>query len=185
LSTPKNKGVRADARRNRARILAAAEAVFADSGPSASTEQIATRAGVAVGTIFRHFPTKQALLQAIMKDLLQRLTERADELADDPATGLFAFFADTVEQSARKKPVIDLLTQGGIDLQIADAVRLLDGRVHDLLTRAQAAGAVRPTVRTDEVITLLAAACQATTLPSWDADLQERTLAIIFRGLGT
>lgn len=185
MSTPKNKGVRADARRNRARILAAAEEVFADNGPSASTEQIAARAGVAIGTIFRHFPTKQALLQAIMKDLLQQLTDQADALAadGDPATALFAFFTRTIEQAARKKTVIDLLTQSGIDLQIAEAVQLLDQGVHNLLARAQAVGAIRPTVKTDEVTTLLATMCQATARRSWNPDLQHRTLAIIFRGL--
>jgi AcrR family transcriptional regulator len=55
--------VRADARRNRARILEAAEAVFAEQGASASTEAVAARAGVAIGTVFRHFPTKPELLQ--------------------------------------------------------------------------------------------------------------------------
>lgn len=186
MSTPKNKGVRADARRNRARILAAAEAIFADNGPAASTEQIAARAGVAIGTIFRHFPTKQALLQAIMKDLLEQLTDQADALAadGDPATALFTFFAQTVEQAARKKTVIDLLTQTGIDLRIAEAVQLLDHSVERLLTRAQAVGAVRPTVNTDEVTTLLAAMCQTTARHGWNSDLQHRTLAIIFHGLG-
>ncbi|MFB9830697.1 helix-turn-helix domain-containing protein [Actinoallomurus acaciae] len=52
--------LRADARRNRARILAVAEAVFAEKGPSASTEEVAERAGVAIGTVFRHFPTKHS-----------------------------------------------------------------------------------------------------------------------------
>ncbi|GAA4236502.1 TetR/AcrR family transcriptional regulator [Actinomadura meridiana] len=185
MSTPKNKGVRADGRRNRARILAAAEGVFADNGPSASTEQIAVRAGVAIGTIFRHFPTKQALLQAIMKDLLRQLTDQADALAanGDPATALFTFFTQTVEQAVRKKSVIDLLARTGIDLQITEAVQLLDHSVHTLLTRAQDVGAITPTTRTDEVTTLLAAMCQATTLPSWNPDLQHRTLAVIFHGL--
>ncbi|WP_406674290.1 helix-turn-helix domain-containing protein [Nonomuraea sp. N2-4H] len=68
-----SKPMRADARRNRARILAAAEEVFAERGASASTEEVAARAGVAIGTVFRHFPTKRDLLAAIMKDLRRRL----------------------------------------------------------------------------------------------------------------
>jgi len=61
--------MRADAQRNRTRILAAAEEVFADGGPGASTEEVARRAGVAIGTVFRHFPTKADLLSALMKRL--------------------------------------------------------------------------------------------------------------------
>ncbi|HVV20388.1 MAG TPA: helix-turn-helix domain-containing protein, partial [Pseudonocardiaceae bacterium] len=61
--------LRADAQRNRARILNAAESVFAELGASASTEEVAARAGVAIGTVFRHFPTKRDLLAAIMRGL--------------------------------------------------------------------------------------------------------------------
>jgi AcrR family transcriptional regulator len=86
---------RADARRNRAGILAAAEQVFSDEGAAGSTEEIARRAGVSVGTVFRHFPTKQELLAAIIKDLRQRLEEEAARLAcdGDPATALFTSFS--------------------------------------------------------------------------------------------
>ncbi|MBO2453632.1 helix-turn-helix transcriptional regulator [Actinomadura barringtoniae] len=175
---------RADARRNRARILAAAEEVFAERGPSASTEEVAARAGLAIGTIFRHFPTKQALLQAIMKGLLERLTGEAEELASaDGAGGLFTFFSRTVEQAAHKKTVVELLAQNGDDLQIAGAVQLLNGGIAKLLSRAQEAGAVRAEVRTDEVVALLAAACQGAVHGGWDLDLRQRTLAVIFNGL--
>lgn len=181
----KNKGVRADARRNRERILAAADQVFAESGPGASTEQIAAVAGTAVGTVFRHFPTKRALLQAIMKDLLRQLIGDAEAFAadEDPATALFAFFTRTVDQAARKKTVIDLLARDGTDVQITEAVRSLHDAVQSLLDAAQAAGGVRPTVQADEVIALLGAMCQATTRDSWSSELQHRTLAIIFEGL--
>ncbi len=185
--TPKSKGRRVDARRNRARILAAAEEVFAENGTSSSTEQVAARAGVAIGTIFRHFPTKQALLRAIMKDLLEQLTQEAGSLvADgDPATALFTFFTQTVAQATRKKTVIDLLSQNGTDLQITDAVRLLHDGVQALLTGARNAGTIRPDVRGDEVIALLGAACQGAVHGGWDDDLRHRTLAIIFTGLGS
>lgn len=173
------KKLRVDAQRNRARILAAAEAVFAEKGPSASTEEVAERAGVAIGTIFRHFPTKQALLQAIMKDLLLRLTQEATSLAadGDPATALFTFFTQVVEQAAHKKTVVDLL-----NLQVTDPVQSLRQKIAELLDRAQKAGAVRREIRPDEVIALLTSACQGALLAGWDHDLQRRTLAIIFDG---
>src|SRR5436190_16672216 len=98
---------RADARRNRERILAAAGEVFAARGASASTEEVASRAGVAVGTVFRHFPTKNDLLRAIMKDLLARVTSDAAVLsAEEPATGLFTFFTRLVAEAAEKRTVV-------------------------------------------------------------------------------
>lgn len=178
--------LRADARRNRARILAAAEAVFAEKGSAASTEEVAERAGVAIGTVFRHFPAKQDLLRAIMKDLLARLTEEATALASGgaPGTALFTFFTRLVEQAAHKRTVIELLTEAGTDLSMADAVRPLREQVAVLLDRSQRAGAVRGDVRLDEVMALLAATCQGAVQGGWDADLRGRTLAIVFAGLG-
>ncbi|MDN3354499.1 TetR/AcrR family transcriptional regulator [Actinomadura sp. DC4] len=179
------KQLRADARRNRVRILTAAEAVFAEKGPSASTEEVAERAGVAIGTVFRHFPTKQALLQAIMKELLSRLTEEADALtAEGPAgDALFTFFSGLVAQAAHKKTVVELLAETGIDLQLADAVHRLREKVAELLERSQDAGTVRPDVRLDEVMALLTSTCQGALQSGWDEDLQRRTLAIVFAGL--
>jgi AcrR family transcriptional regulator len=170
---------RADAVRNRAKILAAASRVFASHGVSASTEQVAAEAGVAIGTVFRHFPTKPDLLRAIMKDLLADLTE---ELAA-PDADLFSFFARLVRESAAKRSVIELLTAAGIDVQVADQVLALRSAVAALLARAQESGQIRAEVRADEVVALLIAACQGAVQADWDADLQNRTLSIIFTGL--
>ena len=185
MSSDAPKQLRADARRNRARILAVAETVFAEKGPSASTEEVAERAGVAIGTIFRHFPTKQELLQAIMKDVLSRLTEQAASLAvdGDPGSALFTFFTDLVAQAAEKKTVVELLTESGVGLSMADAVRPLQQQIAALLHRSQEAGAVREDVRLDEVMALLGATCQGALQGGWDHDLRERTLAIVFTGL--
>jgi AcrR family transcriptional regulator len=176
---------RADARRNRERILAAAGEVFAEKGPSASTEEVASRAGVAIGTVFRHFPTKHDLLRAIMKELLHRLTEEVTVLGaeGDPATALFTFFARMVEQAAAKKTVVDLLAGAGIEVPVTEPVQALRLAVQALLTRAQEAGAVGADVRLDEVMALLASTCQGAVHAGWDAELQRRTLAIVFAGL--
>ncbi|ACZ87950.1 TetR/AcrR family transcriptional regulator [Streptosporangium roseum] len=177
--------LRADARRNRERILIAAEAVFAEQGASASTEEVAARAGVAIGTVFRHFPTKNDLLSAIIKDLMRRLTEEADALADhgDPETALFTFFNRMVEQAVAKKTVADLLSGVGIDMRVAKPVQTFQEAIGALLARAQQAGTVRQEIRLDEVIALLAATCQAALHAGWEPDLQRRTLAIVFEGL--
>jgi AcrR family transcriptional regulator len=177
--------MRADARRNRARILAAAEAVFAEAGASASTEEVASRAGVAIGTVFRHFPTKDELLRAIMKNLLARLTEEVAALVahGEPGTALFTFFTDLVAQAAQRKTVVDLLAGSGTEVGIAGPIAGLHAWVAQLLAAAQRAGTVRADVRPAEVLALLSAACQGALHGGWDRDLQDRSLAILFDGL--
>ncbi len=177
--------LRADARRNRARILAAAAEVFAEQGASASTEEVARRAEVAIGTVFRHFPTKDDLLRAIMKNLLQQLTDQASLLAaeGDPATSLFGFFTGLVGQSAAKKTVADLLAAAGTDVQLNTALQALQHGMGELLTHAQQAGAVRDDVQIAEVMALITSTCQGALQGGWDDDLQRRALAIIFNGL--
>jgi AcrR family transcriptional regulator len=186
LSTRKGWGpLRADARRNRAAILAAAEAVFAEQGTSAPTEEVAARAGVAIGTVFRHFPTKDALLAAMMKELLARLAAEAAELISDgdPATALFTFFARVVEQAAARKTVADLLADQGIDLRAAGPVATLRRELETLLAGAIQAGAVRNDVGAAEVLALLAATSDAALRSGWDSGLQRRVLAVVFAGL--
>jgi AcrR family transcriptional regulator len=177
--------MRADARRNRARILAAAEEVFSEQGSSASTEEVARRAGVAIGTVFRHFPAKDDLLRAIMKDLLHRLTGQVTALAaqGDPATALFTFFTRTVAQAAAKKTVIDLLARAGTEVQVMQPVQDLRHGIAELLALAQHAGTVRDDVQIAEVMALLTSTCQGALQAGWDSDLQRRTLAVIFDGL--
>jgi AcrR family transcriptional regulator len=176
--------LRADARRNRARILAAAAEVFDEHGTSASTEEVARRADVAIGTVFRHFPTKDDLLAAIMKDLRSRLAAQAEALAaqGDP-TALFIFFADIVEHAASTRTVIHLLaaagTDVGVDRQLAGFGEALD----TLLTRARQAHAVRDDVRLDEVVALLTAACQGALAAGWTPDLRHRTVTRLLDGL--
>jgi AcrR family transcriptional regulator len=169
--------LRADAQRNRARILDAAEAVFAEFGTRASTEEVARRAGVAIGTVFRHFPTKDDLLAAIMKRLLAQLVEDAGK------HDLFAFFTHVVGQAAAKKTVVDLLAGSGVDIRLSDAVGHLEQAVGSLLEQAKATGAVADSVQRPEVMALLASVCQGALHGGWDQQLQARTLAVVFAGL--
>lgn len=169
--------MRADARRNRVRILDAAEAVFAESGPRASTEEVARRAGVAIGTVFRHFPTKDDLLAAIMKRLLAQLVEEAGQ------RDLFAFVTHMVAQAAARKTVVDLLAGSGLDIRLPEAVSHLEEAVGRLLEQARAAGAVATSVQLPEVMALLTSVCQGALHGGWDEQLQARTLAVIFAGL--
>ncbi len=172
-----SKPLRADARRNRARILAAAEQVFAERGAAASTEEVATAAGVAIGTVFRHFPTKQDLLGAILKDLLADLTLAA------AGGDLFDFFTRVVTASAEKKFVVELLAGHGVEVGVAEPIRSLSHAVADLLAKAKQDNAVRADVRLDEVLALLTAASQGALHGGWSADLRTRTLDVLFAGL--
>jgi AcrR family transcriptional regulator len=179
--------MRADAQRNRARILQAAEEVFAERGPSTSTEEVAVRAGLAIGTIFRHFPTKDDLLTAIVKELLATLTARVEALAADgePNTALFTFFSELVEQAAARKTVIDALAAGGRALELAPPLGNFRDAVGRLLHRAQRAKAIRPEVQLDEVMALLLATTQGAVSGGWSRELRGRTLAVVFAGLRT
>lgn len=170
-----SKPLRADARRNRARILAAAEEVFAARGAAASTEEVAATAGVAIGTVFRHFPTKRDLLGAILKELLASLAEAAT--SDD----LFAFFSRVVAAAADKRFVVDLLASDGVEVEVGGVVDSLGAALGSLLVSAQQAGEMRGDVQLDEVLALLTAAAQGAL--RWSPDLRERTLAVIFAGL--
>lgn len=182
---PTKPTLRADAQRNRIRILDAAESVFAELGATASTEEVAARAGVAIGTVFRHFPTKRDLLAAIMTDLRCRLTAQARALAleGDPATALFEFATSLVEQATKKRTVVEVLTDETGTNETADPAGSLRQAVGALLVRAQQAGAVRPDARIADVMALLAAASQGALHGGWDRLSRDRTLGIIFDGL--
>src|SRR5579859_7375871 len=111
VAAPVVKRLRADARRNRDRLLAVAEDIFARRGLVASTDDIARAAGVGIGTLFRHFPTKEALLEAVFVARLQHLTEDARRLSsgDDPGEAFATFFAQIITESRTKLPLATAL----------------------------------------------------------------------------
>lgn len=157
--------LRADAQRNRARILEAAEAVFAAEGIEVPVDTIAEKAGVGVGTLYRHFPTKERLCEAILLERLSDLTvdARAQADAPDPAATFFGFLEHIVEQGAAKRDLLVAVMGAGLEFD-AKAAEVKDGlreAIGVLLERAQAAGAVRPDVTADMVVSLVGATCQA------------------------
>ncbi|NUS73556.1 MAG: TetR/AcrR family transcriptional regulator [Corynebacteriales bacterium] len=177
--------IRADARRNRTRILEAAETVFAAQGASASTEAVATRAGVAIGTVFRHFPTKPELLQAVVMNLLDRLTVEVETLVKDQkdVTALFEFCTRIMETSVRNRVIFERLAETGTRAHVGDALARLRPAATLLLERAHNAGAVRSDLRTAELTALLGAICQAAMTEGWDKQLRDRSLNILFDGM--
>lgn len=181
------KRLRADARRNRQRVLEAAEAAFAAEGISVPIDEIARRAGVGPGTVYRHFPTKEALFAAIVLGRIDRLVEEARARLEglDPGAAFFDFLARLGEEGRAKRDLVEVLAASGLDLDGAHSAvtRELRDAMAILLTRAQAAGAVRDDVEIEDVISLLAGVSLALRTPSSDAGSVDRMLAIVCDGL--
>lgn len=150
---------RADARRNRARVLEVAAEVFAAEGLSVPVSEIARRAGVGTGTVGRHFPTKQDLFAAILLRRLEELVGEAARLAEtrDAGAAFFAYFALLVREGAANRGLAEALAGAGYDLEGAATRAGLDvtGGLRELLTAAQAAGAVRGDVGYADVKALM------------------------------
>jgi AcrR family transcriptional regulator len=155
---------RADARRNRERVLRTAQEAFAAHGLDVPLDEIARRAGVGPGTVHRHFPTKEALYLAVAIDMLEGLVSEAATLADtgDPAA-LFALLSRMIAAGAENALVKSALAAAEFDLRSAapQVAAALTGHVADLLERARSAGAVRPDATVDEVMALVAGAFAA------------------------
>jgi AcrR family transcriptional regulator len=138
--------MRADARRNYDKLIAAARLAFTEDGPSASLEDIARRAQVGIGTLYRHFPTRQDLLEAVYLEEVEALCRSADDLADLPAWGaLVAWLHRFVGYAATKRALAEeLIACIGQDSEVFRSCRTAIGEVGEsLLARAQDAGAVR------------------------------------------
>ncbi len=157
--------MRADAQRNRTRILEAAEVVFAAEGIEVPVDTIAEKAGVGVGTLYRHFPTKEKLCEAILLERLAGLTEDARAQADaaDPGAAFFGFLDHMADMSASKRDLIAAVMGAGIEFEEAAAPvkEDLSEAVGVLLRRAQSAGVVRSDVTSDTVLSLVVGTCQA------------------------
>jgi AcrR family transcriptional regulator len=178
---------RADARANRARILDVAEEVFGEGGESASTEEVARLAGVGIGTVFRHFPTKAALLEAVLMRRFDRLRERAEGLlnAADPGQAFLGFFRYLVADAPAKIGIAEALLEAGGDGE-GEAVRAsaeLRQAFGALLQRAQQAGVIRADVGLPEVYALLVGVSRAGARQHPDEQMRARMLTIVFEGL--
>jgi AcrR family transcriptional regulator len=176
---------RSDAVANRGRVLDAAEAVFAAKGASASTEEIAQRAGVGIGTVFRHFPTKDELLGAVLRRILGGLTDTArDHLDDpDPGTAFFEVLERIVAQGRLKRVLAAGLSTSDLMPPKRDWVDPLREALAVLLQRAKEAGAVRRDIGIAEVMVVVAAAAAVSEYAGSDRALEGRSVAVMLDGL--
>lgn len=179
--------MRADAVKNRTRILAAAEAVFATEGVSVPIDLVAERAGVGVGTLYRHFPTKEDLFEAIVMARLEELVNlaRAYGDADDPGEALFSFLHEFAREASAKRDLFEAMGSAGIDFK-SQCTELLDEmkqRIDLLVQRAVSAGAVRSDIATEEVIGLVVGACHSTGQSGLGDATVQRMVAVVCDGL--
>ncbi|HTF08393.1 MAG TPA: helix-turn-helix domain-containing protein [Asanoa sp.] len=177
--------LRADATRNRRLLLAAAADEFAERGLDASVADIARRAGLGKGTVFRHFATKDDLLAAIVLDRIDELTTVGEQLlaAPDPGAALLEFL--TVAADQRQQRDLSFLQEAGdLNADVVGARARMFDTVHRLVDRARKGGAVRADVTGADVILLMCAPNYVTSyVPDAPPDLWRRYLAIIFDGL--
>ncbi len=159
-----NRTLRADARRNRERVLRTAQQLFAARGLGVSLDEIARGAGVGPGTVHRHFPAKEALYLAVATDQLEQLVAEGEGLAatGDPGA-LFTLLSRMMASGAENVAVKSALEAAELDLRIAapGVAADLTRQVAGLLSRAQAAGVVRHDLTADEVMALVARAFAA------------------------
>lgn len=184
--TSTDRPLRADAERNRRRVLDAAEALFGEQGNGATIEGIAKRAGVGVGTVCRHFPTKQALLDEVLVESFRELVADADEAlaSEEPAEAFERFVHRLAEHQSRRRLLAEQMA-AEIELPPA-AVELknaMRSAITELVARAQSAGAIRDDISPADTSMLFAGIAQITAIAGGDASLRERYVAVILDGL--
>ena len=186
--------MRADARRNHDRVLAEARLAFAARGTTASLEDIARRAGVGIGTLYRHFPTRQALLSAVFEeavsDLLTRARERLD--AERPCAALISWLRDIITRAGEYRGLAQALmtvsyagsgAPGEDPSDLARCCAPIREAGTALLARAQRAHAVRDDVSIGDLLQLTHAIALAAEETPDDPELADRLLTLTLRGL--
>jgi AcrR family transcriptional regulator len=177
---------RADARRNRERLLQAAKTVFRAGGADASLEAVARRAGVGIGTLYRHFPTREALFEAVYRREVQQLWELAEQLKVEsaPVEALRRWLRSNVEFVATKKGMsaaLALAVHRSSDLH-AYTFDQLTKAVGGLLNRAIAAGEIRSDVSPEDLLRALVGMCYMHDQPGWQASVM-RLVDVFVDGL--
>jgi AcrR family transcriptional regulator len=177
---------RADAIRNRERVLEAAKVVFSAGGPDASLEAVARRAGVGIGTLYRHFPTREALFEAVYRREVQQLSELAEALKSeaDPVDALRRWLRSNVEFVATKKGMsaaLALAVQSSSELSAFSFDRLTKA-VGALLDRAVAAGEIRSDISPEDILRALVGMCYLHDQPGWQNSVV-RLLDVFVDGL--
>ncbi len=177
---------RADAIRNRERVLEAAKAVFSQGGPEASLEAVAKRAGVGIGTLYRHFPTREALYEAVYWREVEQLVDLAKHLETeiDPVEALRRWLRAGLEFMATKKGMAAALATAahGSSELVAYSLDRLTWAVGEPLRRAAAAGEIRADIDPEDLLRALVGMCYAHDGTAWQAKVL-RLIDVLIDGL--
>jgi AcrR family transcriptional regulator len=183
--TATHRPLRADAERNRARLLAAAGELFAARGLGVGLEEIARHAGVGVGTAYRRFRDKEALIEALFEDRIAGIEALAREALarEDPWDGLVAFMDGAVRRQVADRGLKEaLFSSGRTSLPTENARRRIAPLIEELVHRAQAAGRLRPDV---DVTDLPMLQFLLSGVAEFGAELAPRYLTLVLDGLRT
>jgi AcrR family transcriptional regulator len=177
---------RADARRNRDSLLEAAKAAFAEVGAEASLDEIARRAGVGIGTLYRHFPTRDAVVEAVYRREVQQLADAAPRLVETlpPAEALRAWMRLFIDYIAAKKVIAPALKSsvGGGSAVYADSSVRINEAMALLVERARARGDIRPNADSADLLRALVGFAYVNSAPDWEASAR-RLIDLLIDGL--
>jgi AcrR family transcriptional regulator len=179
---------RADAMRNRERVLEAAKAVFSAGGAEASLEAVARAAGVGIGTLYRHFPTREALFEAVYRREVQQLADLAERLKQqaEPIDALRRWMRSIVKFVATKKGMSAALALAAYQNSelFSDSFDRLTRAVGGLLKRAIATGEIRDAISSEDLLRALVGMCYMHDQPGWQASVL-RLVDVFIDGLRT
>lgn len=178
--------LRADAARNRDRVLEAAKAVFSAGGAEASLEAVARQAQVGIGTLYRHFPTREALFEAVYRREVEQLADLAERLKSEagPTEALRIWLQAIVDFVATKKGMsaaLAIAATGSSDLSAYSSDRLTKA-VSGLLDRAIVAGEIRSDISPEDLLRAMVGMCYMQDQPGWQASVQ-RLVEVLVDGL--
>ncbi|MFH9722629.1 TetR/AcrR family transcriptional regulator [Streptomyces sp. NPDC017254] len=179
--------MRADARRNHERLLTEARVTFSEQGADAPLEEIARRAGVGIGTLYRHFPTRAELLSAVFQEALAELLRRSGELAEaeEPCRALVEWLRALIAHAGEYRGLAHALMSASYDRSsaLAQCSEPLRAAGERLLGRAREAGQVRADVSIGDLMQLTNAIALAAEQCPEDTELADRLLALTLRGI--
>ena len=176
--------MRADARRNYERLIAAAREMFRDGDPDTSLEAVARRAGVGIGTLYRHFPNRLALLEGIYRDEVDALGSRGQTILDsaDPWDGLAEFLHDFVDYATTKRALFqELVDAVGRDSELLTHSRaVIESAFTAVLSKAQDAGVAKTEITASDLMRLVGG---CTMMPGSTDDQRKRMLDVVLAGI--
>ncbi len=177
---------RADALRNRERLLAAAKAAFTEIGPDANLDEIARRAEVGIGTLYRHFPTREAVVEAVYRREVEQLADAAPRLLRSlsPDEALRAWMLEMVDYIATKKiiaPALSTIASGAPDFYASSSARI-NGAITLLVESAKKSGAIRGDAEASDLLRALTGIAYVNIASDWRASAR-RLIDILVDGL--